>query len=120
MSSVLTHAQLQQEYVNKIVGDWKGSSLCQIKNSPCHDEIVVYHITKGNTADSITVQANKIVNGVEEDMGILHFRVNAEKNEFTSDEYKSLWRFTLKDAKLHGTLMHGDVLYRIIELAKIK
>lgn len=27
-------------------GVWNGTSLCQVKNSPCHDEIVVYHISK--------------------------------------------------------------------------
>ena len=47
-------------------GIWKGTSLCQIKNSPCHDEIVVYHISRDSTGKSYEVIANKIVNGKEE------------------------------------------------------
>ena len=29
-----------------IEGAWRGSSICQVKNSPCHDEQVVFHISK--------------------------------------------------------------------------
>jgi len=35
-----------------IEGVWKGTSLCQIKDSPCHDETVVYHISKDSTGKS--------------------------------------------------------------------
>src|SRR6187397_922772 len=67
-----------------LVGIWQGTSICQVKNSPCHDEAVVYHISKGNVADSFIIQANKIVNGVEEDMGTLHFNYNAKANQLVS------------------------------------
>jgi hypothetical protein len=72
-----------------ITGTWKGTSVCQVKNSPCHDESVVYHITAGKAPASFNIQANKIVNGAEDDMGTLaatydssrhlliaHFRAN--------------------------------------------
>lgn len=54
-------------------GVWKGTSLCQVKNSPCQDEIIVYHISKGSTGKSYDVIANKIVNGKEENMGTIPF-----------------------------------------------
>ena len=54
-------------------GTWKGTSLCQIKNSPCHDEIVVYHISKDSTGKSYEVIANKIVDGKEDYMGTIPF-----------------------------------------------
>ena len=28
------------------VGVWKGDSVCQIKESPCHDETSVYYVSK--------------------------------------------------------------------------
>ena len=43
-------------------GTWKGTSLCQVKNSPCHDETVVYHISKTDTINVYRNIANKIVN----------------------------------------------------------
>ena len=101
-----------------LVGTWQGTSICQVKNSPCHDEVVVYHISKGNSADSFTIQANKIVNGVEEDMGILHFGYNGKTNQLVSNEYNSNWTFTISGRKMSGILMHKKETYRIIKLEK--
>ena len=60
-----------QKQSDDIAGKWKGSSICQVKNSPCHDENVVYHISKAGNDSTYSIQANKIVNAVEEDMGTL-------------------------------------------------
>jgi hypothetical protein len=35
-----------------LIGTWKGTSICQVKNSPCHDENVVYHISKNKGVDT--------------------------------------------------------------------
>jgi len=40
------------------------------KNSPCHDETVVYHISKLDSSYLFQVIKNKMVNKKEEDMGI--------------------------------------------------
>jgi hypothetical protein len=56
-----------------LTGVWKGTSLCQVKNSPCHDESVVYHISKGSRSDSYQISASKIIDGKENDMGTLNF-----------------------------------------------
>ena len=77
---------------NPFVGTWKGTSICQVKNSPCHDETVIYYISKANGTDSLNVMANKIVKGVEEEMGILPFVYNANSNELTSSAYGT-WNF---------------------------
>jgi len=29
-----------------ISGTWEGTSLCQVKPSPCHDEHVIYRVTE--------------------------------------------------------------------------
>jgi hypothetical protein len=100
-----------------LVGAWHGTSICQVKNSPCHDEVVVYHISKGNGVDSFTIQANKIVNGVEEDMGTLHFGYNEKTNQLVSNEYGT-WTFTISGRKMSGILIVKNEKYRVINLEK--
>jgi hypothetical protein len=94
-------------------GVWKGKSICQVKNSTCHDEVVVYYITKGKTPNSFYIAANKIVNGSEEEMGTLHCVFDPKKNELTSTENNNLWTFKLDNDKLNGTLVDQKSLYRM-------
>ena len=115
-----SQAQVKENSIEHFIGTWKGSSLCQVKDSPCHDEVVVYYITKGNTADSCIIKANKIVNGVEEEMGTLYFKFAKANNELSSDAVNGKWNFKLKDGKMEGTLYARNALYRKIELSKIK
>lgn len=56
-----------------VTGTWKGTSVCQQKNSPCHDEIAVYHAEKTNLPGQYRFAMNKVVNGQEEEMGVLTF-----------------------------------------------
>ena len=65
-------------------GVWKGTSLCQIKNSSCHDEVVVYHISKDSSGKGYEVIANKIVNGKEDYMGTLSFTYDDKQKIFVS------------------------------------
>jgi hypothetical protein len=100
-----------------LIGTWNGTSICQIKNSPCHDEAVVYHISKKMGADTFYINANKIINGIEEEMGILLFVYNKKTNQLTSTAY-GIWTFNIEGVKLEGTLLsHGD-LYRKIKVYK--
>jgi hypothetical protein len=100
-----------------LMGTWRGTSICQIKNSPCHDETVVYHISKNNGTDTFYVNASKIVNGVEEEMGILPFVYNGKKNQFISTAY-GIWTFNIEGSKLEGTLFVRGELYRKIIIYK--
>jgi hypothetical protein len=100
-----------------LVGTWKGTSICQVKNSPCHDETVVYHISKNRGVDTFYVDASKIVNGVEDQMGILPFVYNKKTNQFTSTAY-GIWTFDIKSAKLEGTLFVRGALFRKIMVYK--
>lgn len=108
-----------------IAGTWKGTSLCQVKNSPCHDETVVYHFTKSATEENrYSLQANKIVDGKEEDMGVLEFVYDNSKKTLTCNMTSKqgrpgVWLFNVDGNKIHGTLILGDnTLYRIIEVEK--
>jgi len=100
-----------------LIGNWYGSSICQMKNSACHDETVVYHISKNKGVDTFYIDGNRIVNGAEVGMGILHFVYNKKTNQLRSDEYGT-WTFNIVGSKLEGTLLvHGE-LFRKITLYK--
>ena len=53
-----------------MAGTWEGTSLCQIKPSPCHDEHVIYRI-KTTGQRSYSIDAYKVVGGQEQYMGPL-------------------------------------------------
>jgi hypothetical protein len=101
-------------------GIWKGTSLCQIKNSPCHDEIVVYHISKDSTGKSYEVIANKIVNGKEEYIGTIPFTYDDKQKVFISVDSarNARWEFKMTGSVMKGTLMYKGDLFRIIEVKK--
>src|SRR5262245_44420145 len=102
---------------SSIAGIWKGTSICQVKNSPCHDEVVVYYISKAQGIDTFNILANKIVNGKEEGMGTIPCKFDRKSNQLISTEY-GLWTFTLKGITIEGTLVVKGDLYRIIKVSK--
>ena len=103
-----------------LAGTWKGTSLCQVKNSPCHDEIVVYHISKDSTGKSYEVIANKIVDGKEDYMGTIPFTYDVKQNAFVSvDNVRNAkWEFKITGSTMKGTLMYKGDLYRVIDVKK--
>ena len=94
------------------VGTWRGTSRCLMGKPVCKDEVVVYHIAPESGADSVTLVANKIVAGREEEMGTLHCRfaratetlVCAMPPQFRAGE----WRFVRTGATLAGGLTLAD------------
>jgi hypothetical protein len=105
-----------------LTGTWKGTSICQIKSSPCHDEISVCHISKTGKEGIYRLIMNKMVNGVEEDMGVLDFTYDAAAGILTyKDEARNAeWKFTIKGRTIDGTAYVKGQLYRIIKLTKEK
>ena len=86
------------------VGVWRGISSCQVRPSPCKDEIVVYRITRTKATDSITIDARKIVNAQEEDMGVLACGLAARDASLTCAIPNGVWRFTIRRDSLVGEL----------------
>ena len=125
LSAILQHfaGYAQQTTSDKIEGIWKGTSLCQVKQSACHDENVVYRVSK-KSANLYTMQAGKIVNGAEEDMGTFDSVVYDELKQtlrFTMKDQQArsaVWLFKIDGMQMHGTLTQGNTLFRIIELKK--
>ena len=90
------------------IGVWRGTSKCLVRPSPCHDEVTVYRITGTKTADSVSLDALKIVNGQEEDMGVLGCKVVAQGASLTCTMPHGVWRFAVRGDSLLGELRTPD------------
>jgi hypothetical protein len=101
------------------VGVWRGTSVCLVRPSPCNNESVVYRITRVNASDSLSVDARKIVNGQEEEMGVLGCRLAAPGAQLTCTMPNGVWRFTIRADSLVGDLRLPDnTKYRDVRLAR--
>jgi hypothetical protein len=110
-----------------IVGDWSGGSKCVGTNAFCHDEVVVYHITRSkDDTKHFTIAADKIVNGKPDFMGNIECVYDAEKQTLRS-EFKiprtggtGIWLFTIKGDEIDGTLtvMPENEVGRLVKVKK--
>jgi hypothetical protein len=101
------------------VGVWRGTSLCTVHPSPCHDEVVVYRITRVNASDSLSLDARKIVKGQEEEMGVLACRSAASGARITCTMPNGVWRFTIRGDSLVGDLRLPDnTKFRDVKVAR--
>ena len=116
-AGIYNYLSAQVNYDTLLIGVWKGSSICQIKKSPCHDETVVYYISKKPGIDTFYINAYKIVHGVEEEMGKLPFTLHKKINQLISTSYR-FWTFTIKQQQMEGTPVSKGTLYSIINLTK--
>ena len=124
-----TSERAQGGEISKLVGDWSGESVCVNKEKfpACNDEHVVYHVVvaSGKT-DTVTITADKIVNGKPETMGTFDFVYDARKQTLTS-EYKTdrvhiIFELAVKGDLLEGTLSNlpEKTLVRRIKVKKDK
>jgi len=90
------------------VGVWRGTSLCLVRPSPCHDEVVVYRITRLKASDSLSLDARKIVNAREEEMGVLPCALGARGSSITCTMRNGVWHFTVRGDSLVGELRLPD------------
>ena len=100
-------------------GIWRGTSLCLVHPSACHDEVVVYRIAALKAADSVTVDARKIVGGQEEEMGVLSCRVTQQGTQLTCVIPQGTWYFSVRRDSLVGELLlPNKTKYRDIRTAR--
>ncbi len=95
-----------------IIGTWRGTSTCvkESWNSACNDEVVIYRVTAvPKQADSIALDAQKIVGGVPEPMGTLTLGYDPAAQtwaaEWRNARYHLLWTYQVSDTVLTGTLL---------------
>ena len=113
--------------LSKILGDWEGDSVCVDKNRPaCKNEHVVYHITKkAGEADTVTLDADKIIDGKPVQMGALECKYDAAKGtltcEFTVNSTHGVFEYTVRGDEMEGTLkiLPAGTLGRRIKVRKV-
>ena len=107
---------------SQIAGVWRGNSVCTVKNSPCHDEVNVYHISEiAGRPGWFFVSADKIVNGREVVMGTGDWKYEKEAHALIYDFERGTFRLNIGDGKMEGDLKLKDgTVYRLIHLQKEK
>lgn len=90
------------------VGVWRGTSLCRVQPSPCKDESIVYRITRVNASDSLSIDGRRIVNGQEEEMGVLACLAGASIGQLSCTMPNGVWHFTIRGDSLVGELRLPD------------
>jgi len=106
--------------ISDLAGEWSGTSLCQVKPSPCHDEEVVYRISKPHQ-DKVSIQADKIVDGKPVTMGISEWTYDKSRGTLTWKMPRGTWKLTVDADTMDGTLIVPEnVLFRKIHLKRSK
>lgn len=108
ISSVLAQRMPAQAARPDPVGTWRGTSLCQVRPSACHDESVVYRITRTTTRDSLALDGRKIVDAAEVEMGVLGCWFEAPSARLTCPMPSGVWQFTIRGDSLVGELRLSD------------
>ena len=101
----------QGSEVSKLVGNWSGESICVDKEKfpSCNDEQIVYRIVIANgKPNTVTVTADKIVNGKPETMGVLDFVYDAQKRMLTS-EFKNSRVHVIFELAVQGSVLEGTL-----------
>lgn len=115
--------------VEKIAGTWRGSSVCVDRQAApaCNDEQVVYEIgASPGKPNTVTVKADKVVNGKRESMGDLDFTHDAKSGswttEFENSRIHARWRLTVDGETMKGTmvLLPSGAAVRRMDLKKEK
>jgi hypothetical protein len=88
------------------LGVWKGTSLCTIRPSGCHDETAVYRITALPGKDSVALDGRKVVNGEEVQMGVLPCLNRGASLVCVMPS--ATWSFTIRGDSLVGELRLAD------------
>lgn len=115
-----TKTELTQDE-SQLIGAWTGESICQVKNSPCHDENAIYRISKAKEAGKVTIDLGKIVDGKAESMVVLDFKYDKVQQTLISEYKHGVWKFTVKGNTMTGTLTTPDkIVYRRVSLQKDK
>jgi hypothetical protein len=100
-------------------GVWKGDSVCQIKDSPCHDEASMYYVSKGSEPNSFQMKMNKMVQGKEVTMGTVNCKAESNTGSYICRlNDLSSWTWRLNKNALDGDMQYRGQLYRKIHLIR--
>ena len=103
-----------------LVGDWSGTSLCQVKPSPCNDEQVVLRLSHPQQ-EKIHVQGDKIVDGKAVTMGVDDWSYDAISQTLIYEIPRGTWKLIVDGDEMNGTLITRDnVLLRKVHVHRSK
>ena len=98
-----------------VVGTWEGESTCTVQPSACHDEHVIYDITRKE--QKLVMSADKVVNGQRQNMGTLD--CSMEGKTLRCPMPRGVWSFEANGTKMTGELKLADgTLFRKVEVEK--
>lgn len=106
--------------ISDLVGDWSGTSLCQVRPSSCHDEQVVYRISNAHE-NKVTIQADKIVEGKPVMMGVSEWTYDKSKGTLTWEMPRGTWKLVIDGDMMDGALIvPKNILFRKVHLKRSK
>jgi hypothetical protein len=105
---------------SSLVGDWRGESVCVVRDSACRDEDSLYRLTKlAGKPGWLSMKLDKIVDGKPVTMGTVECSYDSAKHTLTCEFPRGVFRFTIQANKMAGTMNLTDgTLWRKITLRK--
>jgi hypothetical protein len=102
-----------------LVGDWRGDSICVVRESACRDEEALYHVSRlAGKPGWFALKADKIVDGKPVTMGTSECSYNAPSLECVLP--KAVIRLTVTKKTMLGEMtLTGNTLWRKINLKKV-
>jgi hypothetical protein len=103
-----------------LLGDWRGESVCVVRDSACRDEDSLYHLAKlPGKPGWFSMKLDKIVDGKQVTMGTTECSYDSAKRALTCEFPRGVFRFTIQANKMAGTMSLTDgTLWRKIALSK--
>ena len=104
-----------------VSGIWQGTSLCQVKPSPCHDEQVIYEI-RATRPHQYRIDAYKLVAGRRDFMGAINVTLDSARRHLdgpvmSHGQARGRLQLTLAGSHMSGRMITSDgILYRLIEI----
>ncbi|HXN52813.1 MAG TPA: hypothetical protein VN943_12830 [Candidatus Acidoferrum sp.] len=105
---------------SRLAGDWRGDSICVVREGACHDEDSLYHVTKlAEKPGWFSMKLDKIVEGKPVTMGTTDCTYDPAKQSLICEFPRGILRFIVQDEKMSGTMNLKDgTLWRKITLKK--
>jgi hypothetical protein len=127
LNAAVISAVSPQHTFEELRGTWRGTSTCtdRVAAPACQDETVVYEFKNGDKPGTVTMSADKIVNGERVPMGDLTFAYDATlacwRSDFESPRMKSRWCFTVEGNTMKGTatLLPGNQVVRRVTVKRV-
>ena len=105
---------------SSVAGDWRGNSICVVRESACHDEDSLYHVARlAEKPTWFSMKLDKIVDGKPVTMGTQECNYDSTKKSLVCEFPRCVMRFTIQGDKMEGTMTLTDgTLWRKITLKK--